>query len=107
MYYNDASVVGVPLFADLRSDFLNNWITPFVDVKIGYSVADVEGFYFAPSLGCRFGLSNKLGIQLAIGYSLQLVDVTYGYYDYYYGHYFTYAGSINADAITIKVGIEF
>lgn len=108
-YYTEGSSIGVPLFADLRADFLDNWVTPFFDFKIGYSVADISGFYMCPSIGCRFGFGNNLGMHISLGYTLQKATATY--YSYYYGYYgasFSYhEESVNVGGITLKVGLEF
>lgn len=62
----------VPLFVNARGElhrlFKKNF-SPYVDMKLGYSFGDVDGFYFSPSVGCHFyfGHSTK-GISLGIGY---------------------------------------
>lgn len=103
------------IFADLRSDFLNNWITPFVDVKIGYSLSNIEGFYFAPSVGCRLGLSQTVGLHLSVGYEMQMADVykhagvnilVYDR-DVFSGPFMQNVVKSNLGALTIKVGINF
>lgn len=119
-YYTNGEVFGVPLFADLRADILNNNITPFVDFKIGYSVADVSGFYMCPSLGCRFGFGNNLGMHISVGYTYQKYKYkgtigyyTYNYDDYGYGYSYpsyhsrSFSESVNVGGITLKLGFEF
>ena len=70
IYYNDNDgVVLIPLFADVRLDMVQSGISPFLDVRLGYSVGDNEGVYFAPSFGVRFSK-----FHLSAGYLLQ------GYY---------------------------
>ncbi|MDE7410765.1 MAG: hypothetical protein K2M94_01845 [Paramuribaculum sp.] len=114
--YIESRVIGFPVFADLRTDILNNWISPFVDVKVGYSLADIEGLYFAPSVGCRMGLSQKVGLHLSVGYELQMADV----YKFLNCHVLVYDSDMTANfspdvhvvkrnlgALTIKVGIDF
>ena len=62
----------VPLFVNARGElhrlFKKNF-SPFIDMKIGYSFGDVDGFYFSPTVGCHFyfGHSTK-GISLGLGY---------------------------------------
>lgn len=98
-YYFDSDVVEIPIFAHVRSEFLNNSILPFVDFKIGYTVYDATGFYMSPTVGCRFALGNKGGISIGLGYTMQKIE----YYDYYYG----YSGSENCGGFNIKVGFDF
>lgn len=100
-YYTDADLCNIPIFANVRANLLNAKITPFVDVKIGYSVVDIEGFYFAPSVGCRFALTPRMAINLGVGYTMQKADIYYTYGDYYYND------MINSGAIDFKVGFEF
>lgn len=98
--------VSVPIFADARFDickgvFTNSRLNPFVDVKIGGSAGDAQGFYFHPSVGLRFAALDKLGVSFAIGYTLNNVEVVD--FDIIGG------GSIheNFGGISFKVGVDF
>lgn len=93
-YYFDAEVVGLPIFAHVRGNILNNSISPYVDFRIGYSpLEDVQGFYMAPSVGCKIYSFN-----VSLGYVMQKAS----YYDYYYGD-----SSENCGGFSLKVGFEF
>lgn len=86
-YWLDREIYGVPVFGHVRSElhrlFKKNF-SPYLDVKMGYSLSDVEGFYFAPSVGCHFYFGHsKTGISVGVGYVLQ--NTEYEYYDYHYG----------------------
>lgn len=95
-----------PLFANPRANLLDGPITPFVDVKIGYTFGDlVKGFYLSPSLGVRFALSDRNAINFSAGYTLQ--NVNYDYDFYYGGSYYNYSDKINLGGITLKLGFEF
>jgi len=96
-YFHESKAVAVPVFADLRADFFNNSITPFVDFKVGYSVADVTGFYMSPSLGCRFGLKQNLALNFSVGYTMQKYD-----WETYY-----FNGTENCGGLNIRLGVEF
>lgn len=96
-YYFDSEVVEIPIFAHIRSEFLNNSISPFLDFKAGYSVYDATGFYMTPSVGCRFAVGKQSGISVGLGYTMQKVE-----YDYY-----SYSGSENCGGFSIKVGFDF
>ena len=62
----------IPIFANVRVTPLVSKITPFIDVKGGYNfVGYMKGVYFAPSIGCRFGLTRKVGLNVGLGYVLQ------------------------------------
>ncbi len=79
-YHTDWDVVEIPIFAHLRSEFLDNAISPFLDVKIGYSPYDGTGVYAEPSVGCRVGVTDKLGLSLGIGYEMQSLEIGWGKY---------------------------
>ena len=92
-YYFDAEVIGMPIFAHLRSNILNNSISPYIDFRIGYSpLKDVQGLYLTPSIGCKIKSFN-----VSVGYVMQ--KAKYYYYDY--------EGSENCGGINLKVGFEF
>ncbi len=40
-FYTDADLIAVPIFVDFRANFINKKVTPFADIKTGYSVGDV------------------------------------------------------------------
>ncbi len=83
-YHVDWEVVEIPIFLHLRSEFLNNAISPFFDFKVGYSPYDGQGAYVYPSVGCRIGvLGNKAGLSLSIGYEMQMLDMYVGYSRYW------------------------
>lgn len=100
-YYTDASMFAVPIFANIRASFVNQNIAPFFDVKIGYSLIDVEGLYFTPSIGCRFATGSKNGVSVSIGYVMQRADVGY------YGYYSYYSENVNMSGLSLKIGFDF
>ena len=108
-YYTEPEVLTVPVFADVRVNFINGPISPFLGVKVGYTaLGDFEGFYLNPMIGCRFGLTNKLALHTAIGYALQNADYTHE--ERYYSPYgtTTFRRSISTfSAIKIQFGFEF
>lgn len=81
-YYSDA--YSVPVFAHVRGELhkvLRKNFSPYVDMKIGYSFADCEGFYFAPQVGCHFYFGHGItGISVGIGYTLQNYEFEYSRY---------------------------
>lgn len=99
-YLYDAEFYSVPLYAHLRSDILNNDITPFIDLKIGYSVGDVEGVYLNPSVGCRFALTENLGLSVGIGYTMNKCKLSYLYP-------FDYTEKTNLGGVNFRIGIDF
>ena len=110
-YFGKHNTVNVPIYADIRTNFINGSISPFIGTKFGYAFGrDIQGFYFNPMLGCRFGLTNKLALHTAIGYAL-LYDA-YLSETYYYGQSNEYYYNVDFDgtptsAIKIQFGFEF
>ena len=88
-YFYDLDGVSIPLFVDVRTDLKKAKISPFVDLKLGYSVADIKGFYLSPTIGCRF---NRF--SLGLSYEMQKFD--------FYGYSLT-----NLDGLSIKLSFEF
>ncbi len=101
-YFYNGSAVNIPIFADIRSDILEDRaVTPFVDLKIGYSVLDAEGLYLSPSIGCRIKAKRGLAFNIGVGYTLQKYKFEiFDGYDYY-------GGNLNLDGISIRFGVEF
>lgn len=71
-----------PVFADIRLDLLKNKYSPYLDFRAGYTLGSkAYGVMFNPSIGCRIGLTDKLAMNVSLGYSLQSTDIvvrTYG-----------------------------
>lgn len=64
-YFLDSEVVAIPVYLNFRSDFIKYKISPFVDVKAGYSPYDAKGAYASVALGCRFNkFSLSFGTEL-------------------------------------------
>lgn len=97
----DESQFGVPIFANFRANFINKKITPFADLKSGYSVGDINGAYVALGLGVRFTLKNKMALNLRMEYN-------YLQYQFdSYNSYYDYNDYIDIDGLGVKIGFEF
>ena len=92
-YVRDIAASLVPIYADVRMDIplQSRSIKPFVDAKIGYAAGEVDGFYFAPTIGVRVPVRFVKAMNFGLGYKLQKIQD---------------AGS-NTNALTFNVGIEF
>lgn len=106
-FYYDAAVettVAFPIFINPRIDFNTGKVSPFIDLKGGYSFGKyVEGLYISPSIGARFALGYKSAVNFSMGYTLQQIEyIEYDGYDDYY-----YKTHPNIGAITIKIGFDF
>ncbi len=102
-FFEDSGMdTGFPLYAKFRCNVLDHKLSPFIDVNIGYSVGNISGLYFAPSLGVRFTPLSKVGINLHVGYTLQRTDALIFFMNGQYMY-----DNINLGAITLRCGIDF
>ncbi|MBO4602984.1 MAG: hypothetical protein J5651_07470 [Salinivirgaceae bacterium] len=56
--YNNTEWDVIPVFLNIRGDFIKKKVSPFADIRIGTSVGDIEGDYFALSAGIRLKRVN-------------------------------------------------
>ncbi len=71
-YEHRGGLNAMPIFGDFRVDLLEGKITPFLDVKAGYSLGeDCRGLYLYPNIGMRIAFKSGQGINLHLGYSIQ------------------------------------
>ena len=95
-YYSyDDVTVEIPIFAHVRTHFIDKKVSPFADVKLGYSVNDDGGTYFCPSIGCRFAKGSRSAFWISLGYTVQYIDDLY------------YNTSASSEAVTFKLGWDF
>lgn len=116
--YNKETAVMVPVYFDLKYNFGNGAVRPFVDVKLGAAflgndhavsigdgwLDDREGFYFSPTIGVNIPTSSRVGINIGVTYNL--ISQKYYYYDYYYDHYYSNDG-ISLHSLGVKFSIEW
>lgn len=101
-YYTDADAYSAPIFASFRANFMNKKITPFAEIKSGYSIGDIEGLYATIGIGVRFALANKMALNVKLEYQYQ----EYNYEAYgYNGSYFSDVSDLNG--VGIKCAFEF
>lgn len=94
-YLNDATGAfsQIPVFAELRSHYLRNRVTPFTAVQMGYSIPfgsknlveeytkiDQGGITLGLEGGIRFAVAQKFGLNVYAGYQMiQLRSVERGF----------------------------
>lgn len=100
-YHFDYETVFMPFYLDLRTYFINNRISPFLDAKIGYSIIDGTGLYFTPSFGVSFGVANKCALNLSVGYNMQRTEM------YHHSYYYSDYSNELLHGLSIKFGVEF
>ena len=112
-YHAAGGSLFMPLFADVRANFLNRDITPFWGVKIGYAVGSKvsevvnPGIYFNPTFGIRFILKSDFAMNVALGYNLQQQVVEEYFYSSYFwgGDYYTV--KYLRHGLSLRLGFEF
>jgi hypothetical protein len=114
----DSMFMVLPLFLDVRGYYPMGKIVPFVMFRVGYSFNLTDGFggmglYMNPAIGAKFNLSDKLGLTVSLGYSMQSyggIPMEGGYGFWYYNekkdisHLYE---AKSAGGFTLKLGVEF
>ena len=89
------------IYSDERkwhSYFVKGNVAPFLDLRVGYTpLVDATGYCLSPSLGCCFGLAERVGLNVCVGYEIQ--DSSLYFYDNYYS---TFIG-----VISLTVALDF
>ena len=96
-YFVIDDCVNVPIFANVRANFLNKKCSPFVDFKIGASLGALPGFYTSLIAGCKIKKFN-----IGMGFTLGTAEM-YDYSSYYGGYYYTDV----IGGFTLRAGFEF
>jgi len=97
----------VPIFLDVRTNFINKPLSPYFAIGAGYSVAASHdfkevGLLLKPSAGMSIRVAEKAAMNIGIGYEVQnLRNVPIGYYQYYLRN------KVQSDAIALNIGISF
>lgn len=112
--YFDMEATLVPLFAEVRANFIKNTVSPYASLGVGYSFNatynfDGEGFLFNPNLGISIKVSPESSLQLSVGYELQKMNIlTYGIF---YSNGMSYPiieeYTDNSNAVSITMGLSF
>lgn len=95
-YYHAYDTVLLPFFTDFRVYFIDNNISPYLSLGLGYSLNASSGFrrtgvLINPTVGVNIKLIDKYSINVGLGYEMQRVDPV----------------SRNYSAISLNVGISF
>lgn len=104
-YYFDRRAALIPVFADFRANFIDNSVSPYLSLGVGYSFVatnsfESAGFLLNPTVGVSFKVSEKSAMNVSLGYEMQRIKFLY--YDLtYYGFHQIF------NAISINVGISF
>ncbi len=107
-YALDVSDALIPFFVDFRANLNKKNIPVYLAVDWGYSL-DVtsdyktEGFYLLinPSAGINFKLSDKIRMNVGLGYDFRKFKLNYSGYNVPHG------STVNITGISVNTGISF
>lgn len=100
-YYRELETTMLPIFADLKVNFIKNDITPFFRARLGYSLIDGTGVYFNPTIGVDISPDKDWGFLISLGYNMQYAR----FYDWTPFWEYLYWESINT--LSFKLGLYF
>lgn len=101
-FVNYDSGKSVPFYADFRVNMMDKNISPFFDLRIGYSPSNsMQGVFFSPTLGVRFGITENFALNFSLAYTMQGYE-TYERYRYYSSYEKQFAHCLN-----VSLGIDF
>lgn len=97
----------VPIFVDFKVNFIKNRVSPFFNLKGGYSFSEfnfyerLDGVYLSPNLGVNFRRkSNHRETFLKFGYEFFQNQNLIKHYDYYYNRSIYWSGDLETAVIT-------
>ena len=69
------SKVDIPVFANVKINFLKGTISPYIDGRAGTYINNNGGLYYSLALGVRFSTNGTQAINLSIGGSSSNLEV--------------------------------
>lgn len=105
-YYSDQQALLVPIFLDIRTNFTNKPLSPYLAVGVGYSIVasndfkDV-GILLSPSAGVSIRISDKTAMNVGLGYEVQNLR------NVQLNPYHRWTKTIQSSAITLNLGLSF
>ena len=93
----DMDFLQAPIFLQVRGSLTPKPVTPYLDLKGGYSVGDMHGAFVSPSIGVSVPLCNRLGLNVEVAYQAQNSrdEYTWG------------TEKVWRHAVSVGVGLEF
>jgi hypothetical protein len=104
-YYSLPEAALIPLFMDLRTNFIDNNVSPYFSLGVGYSFDATNefegvGLLMNPTLGVSIKVGNKSAMNVGLGYEMQQMK-------FYTSYYSSRTVMHNSGAISLNVGISF
>jgi len=112
--YSDGNML--PLFLNIRTDFVKARVTPFFSANVGYAFgwingedgSDWGGIFLEPGIGFRFNIAEHFGLNLSSSIKFQKAYSNRYYYDPIYQGDFSYQRIPETYRLFIfKVGFSF
>lgn len=100
-----------PVYAAARFTFIDSGLSPYADVRVGFSPGKKDdslwamGAYFTPALGLRFALMGRCALNVEVAYVLQSQSTDYSYEDGY-KRYFGTTVTLH-HSLSLRVGLAF
>lgn len=102
-YMTSADTFLLPMFINFKGYLLNRNISPFFDLKAGYTLIlskltdeDIKGgLYVSPSIGVKFLVTNNIELNTSLGFNFQQIR------DVYLNEF------MNSNGISLKFGVGF
>lgn len=66
-FVKENTIYAAAVFGQVRTDLYLGRFKPHIDVKLGYNMANYGGIYFCPTIGYRIDTKSPVGINIAIG----------------------------------------
>ncbi|MEO8088590.1 MAG: hypothetical protein ABI763_17360 [Bacteroidota bacterium] len=117
-----SQVLLVPVFVGVRANLLDKRVTPFLAFDVGYSYSrkqitggtlardDKGGIMLSPALGVKFNMTNKMALNLSLGFRYQEIQIIddYSNYSYPYNNYTgQYYKTFDIRMFNLKFGFTF
>jgi len=88
--YTDGNML--PLFLNIRTDFVKARVTPFFSANVGYAFgwingedgSDWGGIFLEPGIGFRFNIAEHFGLNISSSFKFQKAYFNNHYWDYSY-----------------------
>lgn len=68
----DRPVIYFPFYADFKVNFTKSRVSPYLDLRCGYSLLERSSLYLDPSLGISYRLSGNQSLSFAVSCTMQM-----------------------------------
>jgi hypothetical protein len=113
--WDDATWATLPMFIDVRANFVNGPITPVFSFGAGYSIPldvsfpheNIGGVLINPALGMKFFVSKSTALNFSLGYRFQELNRHVPIYSNESVGYDSYLIRTETHFVTVKLGVTF